>query len=68
MTRAPRRQLPAPAENLEDVLMWSTAHGMPERVRLVLAHGVDPDGRGTQHPVLAGRSRAPAARSGAATR
>lgn len=49
-------QLPTPAQNLEDVLMWSAAHDMPERAQLVLAHGVEPDGRGTRHPILEGRT------------
>ena len=36
--------------------MWAAHHGFPHRVALLLAAGVDPDGRGTRHPVLKGRT------------
>lgn len=49
-------QSPSPKQELEDVLMWSAVHGMPERVALVLARGVDPDGRGTRHPTWEDRT------------
>lgn len=38
-------------------LQWAASHGMVERVRLLLAHGVDPDGQ-SGHPVFGGRSAA----------
>jgi len=45
-----------PRENAEDCLMWATHHGFAHRVSLLLDAGVDPDGRGTEHPILHGRS------------
>ena len=44
----------SPRENAEDALTWSALYGFPSRVRLLLAAGVDPDGRGTRHPILKG--------------
>ncbi len=41
-------------ENAEDALTWSALYGFPGRVRLLLGAGVDPDGRGTRHPILKG--------------
>jgi ankyrin repeat protein len=41
---------------LEDQLLFAAAYGFRARVELLLAHGVAPDGRGTSHPVLRGRS------------
>jgi hypothetical protein len=35
--------LEAPAEMLARPLTWAAAHGFADRVRLLLAHGVDPD-------------------------
>lgn len=43
-----------PRDNAEDCLTWSAFYGFPNRVRLLLAAGVDPDGRGGQHPILKG--------------
>ena len=45
-----------PRENAEDCLMWAAHHGFAHRVSLLLDAGVDPDGRGTEHPILHGRS------------
>jgi hypothetical protein len=36
--------LETPAEMLARPLCWAAAHGFTDRVRLLLAHGVDPDG------------------------
>jgi ankyrin repeat protein len=46
----------SPRENAEDCLMWAALQGYAHRVGLLLAAGVDPDGRGTRHPILRGRS------------
>jgi hypothetical protein len=40
-----------PAQMLEDQLLFAAAAGRVERVALLLAHGVRPDGTGTAHPV-----------------
>jgi ankyrin repeat protein len=47
---------PTPRETAEDCLMWAARHGHPRRVELLVAAGVDPDGQGTRHPILQGRS------------
>ena len=47
---------PTPRETAEDCLMWAALEGFPRRVRLLLDAGVDPDGRGTRHPILKGRT------------
>lgn len=39
-----------PAEMVQDQLLWAARTDMPERVRLLLAHSVEVDGRGTEHP------------------
>jgi ankyrin repeat protein len=47
--------LAEPKQLLEDVLVFAAdSDDRAERVALVLRHGVDPDGRGTQHPGLEG--------------
>lgn len=47
--------LAEPKHLLEDVLVFAAdSDDRAERVTLVLRHGVDPDGRGTQHPALEG--------------
>jgi hypothetical protein len=46
----------SPREMLEDVLMAATHHGFADRVRLLLARGVDPEGMGSRHPIYEGRS------------
>jgi ankyrin repeat protein len=46
---------PSPRENAEDCLMWAALQGFPHRVELLVGAGVDPDGRGTRHPILQGR-------------
>ena len=45
-----------PSEMLEDQLRFAAGSDQPERVALLLAHGVAPDGRGTEHPIHGGRS------------
>ena len=46
----------APREMVEDLLMAGAAHGFIDRLRKLLARGVDPDGRGSEHPIYQGRS------------
>jgi ankyrin repeat protein/ketosteroid isomerase-like protein len=46
----------SPPEMVEDLLMAAASHGLTERVRRLLARGVNPDGRGCRHPVYQGRS------------
>ena len=46
----------SPREMVEDLLMAAAGHGLTERVRRLLARGVNPDGRGCRHPVYQGRS------------
>jgi ankyrin repeat protein len=46
----------SPREMLEDVLMAAAGHGLTDRVRVLLARGVDPEGRGSEHPIYQGRS------------
>lgn len=45
---------PTPRELLEDELVFASSAGLVDRVRLVLAAGADPEGRGTEHPVFCG--------------
>jgi hypothetical protein len=45
-----------PKAMVEDLLMAAAAHGLTDRVRRLLARGVDPDGRGSRHPIYRGRS------------
>jgi ankyrin repeat protein len=59
---------PTPTQLLEDQLLFAAANDRPERVALLLAHGVDPDGRGTSHPTLHGRSAYELARGNGAVR
>jgi hypothetical protein len=47
---------PTPRETAEDCLMWAALQGFAHRVELLLRAGVDPDGRGTAHPILKGGS------------
>ena len=47
---------PTPRGTSEDCLMWAALEGFPGRVTLLLEAGVDPDGQGTRHPVLKGRT------------
>jgi hypothetical protein len=46
----------SPREMLEDVLMAAADRGFVDRVRLLLGRGVDPEGRGSRHPIYEGRS------------
>jgi hypothetical protein len=48
----------SPREMVEDLLIAAAAHGLTDRVRKLLAHGVSPDGRGSGHPIYGGRSPA----------
>ncbi len=41
---------------LEDHLLAAASNGFDDRVELLLAHGVDPDGEGSRHPVWRVRS------------
>lgn len=47
---------PTPVAMLEDQLLAAAHHGFAGRVRLLLDHGVDPEGQGTQHPIYEGRT------------
>ena len=46
----------SPRKMLEDLLIAAASHGLIERVRGLLARGVDPEGREIQHPIYRGRS------------
>jgi ankyrin repeat protein len=48
----------SPRGMLEDLLMAAAGHGFTDRVRRLLARGVDPAGRGSRHPIYQGRSPA----------
>jgi ketosteroid isomerase-like protein len=46
----------SPRKMLEDLLIAAAGHGLTDRVRRLLARGVDPEGRETKHPIYQGRS------------
>lgn len=46
----------SPREMVEDLLMAAAYHGLADRVRMLLARGVNPSGRGSGHPTYQGRS------------
>jgi ketosteroid isomerase-like protein len=46
----------SPRKMLEDLLIAAAGHGLTDRVRRLLARGVDPDGREIDHPIYQGRS------------
>jgi ankyrin repeat protein len=46
----------SPQAMVEDLLMAAAGHGLTDRVRRLLARGVDPEGRGSRHPIYQGRS------------
>ncbi len=46
----------SPRAMVEDLLMAAAGHGLTDRVRRLLGRGVDPDGRGSRHPIYRGRS------------
>src|SRR5262249_10859761 len=48
--------LATPVQMLEDQLLFAAEAGRLARVELLLRHGVDPNGAGTAHPTLRGRS------------
>jgi hypothetical protein len=48
----------SPRQMVEDLLMAAAGHGFTGRVRALLALGVDPNGRGSRHPIYQGRSPA----------
>ena len=61
--------LAEPQELLEDALVFVADNDdYAERVALLLRHGVDPDGRGTQHPALEGMRPIERAHAGGAIR
>jgi hypothetical protein len=45
---------PTPRQLLEDELVFASSEGLPHRVELMLAQGIDPDARGTEHPGFVG--------------
>ena len=45
---------PTPQQLLEDELVFASSAGLLHRVELVLAQGINPEGRGTEHPVFCG--------------
>ncbi|MGA9857360.1 MAG: hypothetical protein WBQ18_05815, partial [Solirubrobacteraceae bacterium] len=49
-------RLDSPQTMMEDLLMAAASHGLTGRLRLLLARGVDPTGRGSEHPIYQGRS------------
>jgi hypothetical protein len=49
-------RLASPRQMLENELVAAAHHGFADRVRLLLARGVDPAGMGTQHPAHGGRA------------
>jgi len=49
-------RLASPRQMLEDELLAAAHHGFADRVRLLLTHGVDAAGTGTQHPAYGGRT------------
>jgi ketosteroid isomerase-like protein len=46
----------SPRKMLEDLLIAAAGHGLTDRVRGLLARGVDPEGREIKHPIYRGRS------------
>jgi ankyrin repeat protein len=46
----------SPRAMVEDLLMAAAGHGLTDRVGRLLARGVDPEGRGSRHPIYQGRS------------
>jgi hypothetical protein len=46
-----RERQASPQDMIEDLLMAAAGHGFTDRVRRLLARGVDPDGRGSEHPI-----------------
>ena len=46
----------SPRKMLEDLLIAAAGHGLTDRVRRLLARGVDPEGREIKHPIYQGRS------------
>ncbi len=48
----------SPRKMLEDLLMAAAGHGLTDRVRRLLARGVDPNARESTHPIYQGRSPA----------
>jgi ketosteroid isomerase-like protein len=46
----------SPRKMMEDLLMAAASHGLTDRVRRLLARGVDPEGRESKHPIYQGRS------------
>ncbi|WP_406049913.1 ankyrin repeat domain-containing protein [Kribbella sp. NBC_00889] len=45
---------PTPQQLLEDELVFAASTGLLHRAELVIAQGIDPEGRGTEHPGFGG--------------
>lgn len=54
--RLPGERQDGPQEMVEDALMAAAGQGFAHRVRRLLDHGVDPDGRDSRHPIYEGRT------------
>lgn len=50
------RGLPTPAQLLQDELLRAARHGRLELARLLIEHGVDTNGRGSEHPAYGGHT------------
>jgi RimJ/RimL family protein N-acetyltransferase/ketosteroid isomerase-like protein len=46
----------SPRKMVEDLLIAAAGHGLTDRVRRLLARGVDPEGREPKHPIYQGRT------------
>jgi ankyrin repeat protein/ketosteroid isomerase-like protein len=46
----------SPRQMVEDLLMAAAGNGFTDRIRTLLAHKVDPQGRGSKHPIYQGRT------------
>jgi ankyrin repeat protein len=57
-----------PSQMLEDQLLFAADGDEPERVELLIRHGVDVNGLGTSHPTLRGRNAYELALANGATR
>jgi ankyrin repeat protein len=47
---------PTPTQLVQDALVWAAYYENAERVRLLLRHDVEADGRGTEHPLVEGHT------------
>jgi ankyrin repeat protein/ketosteroid isomerase-like protein len=46
----------SPRQMVEDLLMAAAGHGFTDRIRTLVARGVDPEGRGSRHPIYEGHT------------